>query len=329
VTYFLRRSFQVQPLTWLTSLGTGLAGGVALLALLTIAVVSTGVGATRTLVVEAQATGLEVTFSGHANDWSLGAVVVCTPRMQIDRTLPRGAGQCDPRRYLESEDPAFRINWNHNASVRVTTQFSGALALDIAGQTDIQDRTRIILVGENWRTTGALTFNGTAVIGNQLASGETHMILSGSFDAREKPLWSRNTEVLKSGLIRRGESATVMVQSDAGPKRAEVFGHITPNSEGHLGFDVGIVSAPGPVFLELGFFGATRPTHIAPSWVDRALASPLILALAAILSVVLSTGQLVGSAIATLRPAAFGRPLDNPESHMDSPSKSQTPHPEQ
>ena len=85
---------------------------------------------------------------------------------------------------------------------------------------------------------------------------------------------------------------------------SEVFGHITPVESGKLGFAVGVVSAPGPVFLQVGFFGAAIPTRIAPSWIDRALTSPLILALAAMLSVILSVTQVVGNAASTLRTVA-------------------------
>jgi hypothetical protein len=136
------------------------------------------------------------------------------------------------------------------------------------------------------------------------------MVLSGSYEAREKPLWSEKTEVLKSGLIRRGESAAVLAETATGATMAEVYGHITPADGDQPGFIVGAVSAPGLVFLQLGFFGATTPTQIAPNWIDRALTSPLILALAALLSVVLSAGQIVGNATAALRSATGAKKLD-------------------
>jgi hypothetical protein len=276
-------------------------GLLGLVSLVAIAAISAGFGSTRTFVIEAQATGLNITFSGQANDWALGPVVVCTPREQIIRTLPRGDGECDARRYLEAEADSFRINWSKGASVEVTSTQPGVMALEILDQTDVTDKTRVILKHDSWMATGALAFNGTARIGDQLASGETKMVLSGSYDAREKPLWSTNTEVLKSGSLRRGESAAVFVETATGAAMAEVFGHVTPVEGGKPGFIVGAVSAPGPVFLQLGFFGAAAPTQIAPNWIDRALSSPLILALAALLSVVLSAGQIVGNAVAALR----------------------------
>lgn len=279
-------------------------GVIGILAVIAIVAISAGIGTTRTVVLEAQATGLNILFSGRVNDWALGQVTVCTPRQRIDSEILRGTGQCDLRRYIEDERTDMRINWNEGASVLVTSPTSGGLVLDVTGQSDIPDRTRIILPPLSWSKTGALTFSGRARIGNQLGSGETGMVLGGSFEVREKPLWSDNTEVLKSGQIRRGESATVVTKNSSGEKNADIFGHITNGDPGKLGFSVGIVSAPGPVFLQLGFFGSAKPTQIAPNWIDRALTSPLILALAAVLSVVLSAGQVLSNAASVLKSIA-------------------------
>ena len=279
------------------------AGGgvIGILAVIAIVAISAGIGATRTVVLEAQATGLSISFSGRINDWALGPVTVCTPMQRIDLKTERGTGQCDLRRYIEDARTNMRINWTEGASVLVTSPTSGGLVLDVTGQSDIPDRTRIILPPLSWSETGALTFSGSARIGNQLASGETGMILGGSFEVREKPLWSDNTEVLKSGLIRRGESAGVVMKDSSSEKSADIFGHITKGDPGKLGFSVGIVSAPGPVFLQLGFFGSAKPTQVAPNWIDRALTSPLILALAAVLSIVLSAGQVLSNTANVLK----------------------------
>lgn len=274
------------------SSGIGLVGFVCICA---IAAIAMGFGATRTIVVEAQTTGLQITFSGQANDWALGEVVVCTPRIKIDPSLGRGPGQCDARRYIEAKDDNFRINWDRNATTIISAITPGTLVLDISGQSEMVDRTRVLLDRQSWESVGALTFTGTARIGFQLASGESKMLLSGSFEVREKPFWSDSTEVLKSGLLRRGESAVVLVERGGKDNMAEVFGHITPSLAERSGVTVGIVSTPGPVRLQIGFFGSTIPTQIAPSWIDRALTSPLILAIAALLSILLSALQVFGN----------------------------------
>jgi hypothetical protein len=271
------------------SKGISLAGFSCICAILAIAM---GLGAARTIVLEAQTTGLQITFSGQANDWALGSAVICTPREKIDPLLERGAGTCDARRYIERNEENLRINWNREATVVVTALSPGTLTLDVSGQSGIVDRTRILLDRSSWASVGALTFFGTTQVGFQLASGESKMLLSGSFEIRERPLWSDSTEVLKSGLIRRGESAAIVQQANGEIKMAEVFGHITPSLTDRLGVTVGVVSSPAPVSLQIGFFGATVPAQITPNWMDRALTSPLILAIAALLSILLSALQI-------------------------------------
>ncbi|WP_430511369.1 hypothetical protein [Pannonibacter phragmitetus] len=281
----------------LISSSAGLLGFSALLLLLAI---SSGIGSVRSIVLEAQATGMVVRFSGQSNDWAFSDVVVCVPRAKIERAAERGTGQCDARRYVESNEEDFRINWSAGSSAQVTSPSPGVLVLDITGQARMLDRTRVIVNRESWLAAGALTFSGIVQIGDQLASGETKMILNGSFDIREQPFWSQNTEVLKRGSIWRGESVSIVSLADGAAGSVEVFGHITPLDTGKPGFAVGVVSSPGDVLLQLGFFGAQEPVQVAPTWMDRALTSPLILALAVILSVVLSVGQLAGNAVSSL-----------------------------
>ncbi|MHA6642607.1 hypothetical protein [Mesorhizobium sp. A623] len=160
---------------------------------------------------------------------------------------------------------------------------------------------------DEWAALGVLSFNGTARVGNQVSSGETRTLLSGTYEVREKPLWSEDTEVLKAGKIRSGESAEIMTAGKEGRQPAEVFGHIAKIEPGKPGFNVGLVSAPGPVSLEIGYFGGAKPANIAPTWMDRALTSPLVLALAFLLSVILSAVQFIGGivpAILRLAPGA-------------------------
>jgi hypothetical protein len=294
-----------------------LAGIICICAILAIAM---GLGATRTIVVEAQTTGLQITFSGQANDWALGNVVMCIPREKIDPSLERGAGACDARRYIEQNDEDLRINWNREASVVVTALTPGTLTLDVSGQLGIVDRTRILLDRSSWASVGALTFFGTTQVGFQLASGESKMLLSGSFEIRERPLWSDSTEVLKSGLIRRGESAAIVQQANGEIKLAEAFGHITPSPTDRLGVTVGVVSSPAPVSLQIGFFGATVPAQITPNWMDRALTSPLILAIAALLSILLSALQIFSN-FGTALSRSAGPKRTKPEEDFDKPER--------
>lgn len=288
------------------------AGALAVIAIVAMIVISTGVGADRTLIVEATATGIDIRFAGQANGWHFGQATICTPRERIERTLPRGSGACDARRYEERSGEALRIDWSPGAEAKLSSPRPQTLVLELFGQAGWDDRTRIIIDRNEWSALGVLSFNGAARIGNQVSSGETRMVLSGTYEAREKPLWSEDTEVLKAGKIRRGESAEIMIAGVGGREPAEVFGHISEVEPGKPGFNVGLVSVLGPVSLQIGYFGGAKPVNIAPTWVDRALASPLVLALAFLLSIILSAAQFVGGivpAIFRLAQRAEGEPV--------------------
>jgi len=287
-------------------------GALAVVAIVAMIVVSTGVGADRTFIVEATATGIDIRFAGHTNDWHIGQATICTPRKRVERTMPRGTGACDARRYEERRDDTLRINWSPGAEVQLSSPQPQTLVLELFGQAGWDDRTRIVIGRSEWAALGVLSFNGSARIGNQVSSGETRMVLSGTYEAREKPFWSEDTEVLKAGRIRRGESAEIVAAAADGRVPAEVFGHVAEVEPGKPGFNVGLVSAPGPVSLQIGYFGGANPASIAPTWIDRALTSPLVLALAFLLSVILSAVQFVGGivpAILRLAPGVEDRPV--------------------
>lgn len=287
-------------------------GTLAVIAIVAMIVISTGVGADRTFIVEATATGIDIRFAGQANDWHLGQATICTPRKRIERTMPRGAGACDARRYEERRGDAVRINWSPGAEVKLSSPQPQTLVLELFGQAGWDDKTRIIIEKDERSALGVLSFNGTARVGNQVSSGETRTILSGTYEARERPFWSEDTEVLKAGNVRRGESAEIMIAGEEGRQPAEVFGHVSEVEPGKPGFNVGLVSAPGPVSLQIGYFGGANPANIAPNWMDRALTSPLVLALAFLLSVILSAVQFIGGivpAILKLAPRTEEAPI--------------------
>jgi hypothetical protein len=281
-------------------------GALAVIAIVAMIVISTGFGADRTFIVEATATGIDIRFAGQTNDWHLGQATICTPRKRIERTLPRGAGACDARRYEERSGDAVRINWSPGSEVKLSAPQPQLLVLELFGQAGWDDRTRIVIGKDEWAALGVLSFNGTARIGNQVSSGETRTILSGTYEAREKPFWSEDTEVLKAGKVRSGESAEIVIAGKDGRQPAEVFGHIAEVEPGKPGFNVGLVSAPGPVSLQIGYFGGAKPANIAPTWMDRALTSPLVLALAFLLSVILSAVQFIGGILPAMLRLAPG-----------------------
>jgi hypothetical protein len=250
-----------------------------------------GVGAVRTFLVDATVRGLDITFEGQTNYWDLGPVTLCVPLEKLNLRAARGDGACDARRYVEQQDD-LSIEWSDGASVIVERNGATEFSLTVTGQSTLTDRTRIVVAQDNWSMIGTLSFVGYAVLGRPAGSGETRLLLGADYQVREKPFGSGHTETIKSGTVRKGESVSLIQRTTGTSTLATVYGYITPSTEATDALDIGIVSQAGDIAMSVRFFGGDIPAEIAPNWIDRTLSSPLVLALAFLLSVGLGAVQL-------------------------------------
>jgi hypothetical protein len=265
--------------------------GVTMVVFAAIVGLALGVGAVRTFLVDATVRGLDITFEGQTNFWDLGPVTLCVPLDKLNLRAARGDGACDARRYSEQRDDVS-IEWADGASVIVERSGATNFSLTVVGQSTLADRTRIIVAQDNWSMIGTLSFVGNAVLGRPAGSGETRLLLGADYQVREKPFGSGHTETIKSGTVRKGESVSLIQRGNGAATLATVYGYITPSSDSPDALDIGIVSQAGEIAMSVRFFGGDTPAQIAPNWIDRTLSSPLVLALAFLLSVGLGAAQL-------------------------------------
>lgn len=104
-------------------------------------------------------------------------------------------------------------------------------------------------------------------------------------------LRSNVTEVIKSGGLVKG--TVVSLWSDQAP--VETYGHITSSAsvDGNY-IDIVAISRPGDVEMHLGYFGTNTPMIMRPDFIDTAISSPFLLAMAIIFSIFASTSQFYG-----------------------------------
>lgn len=266
-------------------------GAAAAVLLLTIVGLAFGLGAVRTFLIDATVRGLDITFEGQTNYWDFGPVTLCTPLEKLTLQVLRGGGACDLRRYSEQRKD-LSIEWADGSSVLVESSGQSEFILTVNGQNGLPDGTRIIVAHDNWSMIGTLSFVGNASLGRPAGSGETRLLLGASYQVREKPFGSGHTETIKSGSVRKGESVSLIRRVKYVPQLATVYGYITPSLDQPGALDVGIVSQAGQIAMSVRFFGGDAPAEIAPNWIDRTLASPLILALAFVLSLGIGAAQL-------------------------------------
>ncbi|MCQ0971981.1 hypothetical protein MLD63_16280 [Paracoccus sp. TK19116] len=252
--------------------------------MLAIVLLSAGIGATRTILTEASVTGITIEFSGAGEAWALPAASICTPLERKRPRTERGNGVCDRRGYSEQSGPLI-IAWREGSRVVVQRTDQEQLALTVEGVPGLADTSRIVVDRKTWRSLGALTFTGFAVLGQPVDDGQTDLILNGEYEIRERSPFLASTETIRTGSLRRGETASVVdLRSRVS---ALQFGVLTFNEEDRA-IRVSMVSETGRIGMQLEFYGSVDPIVIAPSWVDRALVSPTILALVSGLVVVSS-----------------------------------------
>lgn len=266
---------------------------VGVFALIIFVLLAAGFGSFQTVIVDAQTTGVIVTFKGMTNDWALGTSTLCIPK-KIDLGTERGDGICDQRRFSERVSENLRISWPQGATVQVSSPDVGKLVLRLLSEGELPKDTRIVLSDGALSRLGALGFYGHARIGQPAVSGEQDLLLSGNYEIRERSFWSSNTEVLRGGELRRGESVEVFSDKGGGATQANQFGHLTAEAPDLLGFHVSIASEAGKPVLRVMNYGGVATTTLAPSWIDRLLHNSLILALALFLPLALSVAQFLG-----------------------------------
>lgn len=146
--------------------------------------------------------------------------------------------------------------------------------------------------GSDWAKVTLLEFAGDIVVGQEAGSGVSGYLIDGRYEVRElflrqfRPWGYSNADptTVVAGSLYRGDRVAFVSQSRT-DEAALLTGFIAPLFDtGARGF--GIVVSNGAdttnARLAIKSFGA-RESQVTPSWIDRALRDPLLLALTAIL----------------------------------------------
>ena len=251
-------------------------------------------GARRSFLVEADTAALSLRFSTSGTAWPFDALTVCRRREVPDLGAPAGEGPCATSIYGIETVKGAPLMFPKGLLAEVSLGSAGELLIRVEdGGTDaLPDGTLVVVDAPSLGAAGALPFVAELTLGAQLSAGQRAYLKEGRWEAREDGLASGwfggGTEVVKSGDLTRGSTATPLL-SDV---PVAVFGHITPMEE-DTAVKVVALTPPGDTALRITYFGTDRPTIVRPDWMDSALASPLLLALAAVLSVLASMMQVL------------------------------------
>lgn len=266
--------------------------GIASLFIAFLVALALGVGADRTIMISAETASMEIQFSGDADFWDFGSVTICEPLEKIDRFKKRGTEICDPRRY-EQKHEVVNLKWSDGSHIVVSTTMEGSLEILLRHVADYKAGTIIHLPRDTWLALGALSFSGSAQLGQVAATGETKLLSSGAYDIREKPFLTNATETIKNGSFRPGERVEVFQGNRKDQTQTRVYGYVLPSHHDSKNFQVSLVSETGPSTIFISYFGGEDRIEIAPNWIDRSIESPLILALSILVPFFLAISKLI------------------------------------
>lgn len=251
----------------------------------------------RSFLLQGVTSSLTIRFAGLETGWLFPEAIVCRP---LEQPNPRGEDLpdqvCPSTIYSEEAVSDLEFGWRQDEEVLITTDTDGTLRIErIAGSDpDYPAGTIVVLDQQQWRRNGALAFEGVIELGEDIASGARHYLMSGRWEARQTSfatgLLRSITDVVKVGELARGTQAGVFI----GGSPANMTGHITPSFDLPEGFDFVLISEPGRTELRLELYGFDEPLVLRPDWIDTAVTSPLFLAAIVLLTLLALMTQIYG-----------------------------------
>ncbi|QPM90830.1 hypothetical protein [Pseudooceanicola algae] len=250
---------------------------------------------TRTFLVEARTFGAILALRGDTNTWELENAVLCEAKAPDPTAKPNE--YCPSVIFTVSESGPRILDWPPGAVVSVRLRPDNSLQVEaISGAAPVlDDGDRLVIPSETWMRHGVLAVNGAIIFGGNIASGARDYLLSGHWEARQESLASSlfrpTMETVKQGKLSRGASIEIWRSGWLWGQRgkavqATVFGHITPSfNQDEPGLIISVLSEAARLELHLAYYGLENPAVIRPDMLDTIMTSPVILAAAAILGV--------------------------------------------
>ena len=265
-----------------------LASLLVLLALLALA----AAGSDRSFLLEARTNGLSIRFDSAGTAWRLPATQRCVP---VEIPDPSRTGPCGPAAAPDGAASEWAVAWPEGTQVDLTRRPEGALEVRVVSGGGAGDPagTVFVLPARAWPEAGALAFSGAVTLGDDMRTGLRRYLLAGRWEAREAgpvtSLLRGVTEVVKTGELATGAKVSVL----RGDAPARVYGYVTPGPDA---LAVTMISEAGDTALSVWHYGLEAPVVLRPDWVDVAVSSPLLIAVATIFTILVSLGQVLTTA---------------------------------
>jgi len=306
-------------------------GRLALAAACIIVVLVTLVGnarpfVSRTAVVNAETTALRVTFdeSGH---WLVeGGIDLCLPNPDLRAALRQSHPVCN--QFLHGGN-FRRLSLAAGDQMEVRLEPGGDLLLRfpacegadcpapaaaVGGGADIRPRDHpngfALIPAQALRAAGPMAVSGRITLGRNLGvGGSSDFLLGGSYEIRETTLltrlFGRRSVAIERGELIPGAEVTLLAGKEPS---AHSKGHFfLASQDGQPILRAVALSSTGNGALRMEVKGA-EAIQIDPDWIDSVIASPISLALAFLMGLLLNALQLIAPLVGKETSAMPPRP---------------------
>lgn len=326
----------------------------ALLAVAVAAILLYGAGRPRSYLIEARSMSADLTLTSTASGpWRFPALTACFRKEKRDRSASTPAGsRCDARlfdevHYGEPAEIAWSdgsrlelrrtdASWNAGLEILVKDPSPGAengrpVSPGRINGRELRPGSLVFVRNADWIAAGTLLFTGETVIGSVPFNNSSAILLEGRYEIREKPISASLTDFLtgsssstmpvQTGTFFRGDELRLVGSTPGSTKPVPLSGYVAATGPEAAGLNFLLYGPAGSSVLEVNRYAAHTdgspgaPSRIEPSWMDRAIRDPFLLALSAILALLVASIEITNAVSGWLssRPSAKAPAGEVPE----------------
>lgn len=264
----------------------------------------------RSYYIDAEVLHAEFAFAGD-RVWEIFDTVLCK-EIDISRNtfghrggnkFPSDKIACNSSAYTEEKFDIIRLLWKSGSRAEisrdsVSKRMSLRLLTNIADDrgNELPKGAIIKFKYDDTSKYDALAFAGNIVLGSSRIARGDNILLSGTYQAREMDYFGRiamreRSTVVQEGKIYLGGFVQVVNLDQEEGKSSDInlYGYFAPAVEVNGALRVVVISEASNSAIEIGYPGLSAPVLVRPDWVERAIASPLLLVSTLLISLFANT----------------------------------------
>lgn len=297
----------LDPRTQRFRLAAILLGVCVLLALL---VVLYGREGHRSFAVDALTGRADIVFDGSERAvWKVQDAIICVrrPRGEAPAAASGSHPECASSLFDIRFARSIEFRWPADQRISIESdQTTFAVTLSVASSPEVPDEvdlgdggrplgpgSRIILDRDAMLRSSPFPVSGEVTIGAVPSAGVVGILREGRYVVRETLPWRNLPITVSEGSLFIGDRLSFVATGTSAPAPQHAYGFLAagPGDDDAAEFQITAYSALGPSRLQIDRFG-NETAFIAPSWTERAIKDPILIAFTALFSLLTLLGGL-------------------------------------